>query len=107
MFNKFDAKIQEKVKCLLVAWGWQKWWYSYPQTLYSLIKIRFSALTSFMKIATFAKPENFRFGYFFDSFLYFLGETFYCNRSQDIRAWRKRKKDHYHQNNFIKLQTGL
>jgi hypothetical protein len=37
---------------------WQKWRFSAPQTHLWIIKVRFSASTFVVKIATFAKPEN-------------------------------------------------
>ena len=37
---------------------WQKWRFSAPQTHLWLIKVRFSASTFVVKIATFAKPQT-------------------------------------------------
>lgn len=37
---------------------WQKWRFSAPQTHLWLIKVRFSASTFVVKIATFAKPQK-------------------------------------------------
>jgi hypothetical protein len=42
----------------LVTRVWQKWRFSAPQTVLWLIKVWFSASSSVVKIATFAKPEN-------------------------------------------------
>jgi len=43
---------------LLLTRVWQKWRFSAPQTHLWLIKVRFSASTFVVKIATFAKPPT-------------------------------------------------